>query len=203
VAQVFATRAAAAPAAAGAFGQDSIAGSDALKAARFELHSVLKQANADYARNQFNTVVSAGMKLLNLIDSDVFATVADAPLALRLEAEALQVLVKLLSPVVPHISHALWTDLADAFARQLGTPAEALLDAGWPLHDDAALKRDSIELVIQVNGKLRGKITVAADADNAAIEAAALANPDAQRFMEGKPAKKVIIVKGKLVNIVA
>ena len=203
VAHSFAQRAAAAPAAAGAFGQDSIAASDALKAARFDLHSVLKQANADYARNQFNTVVSAGMKLLNLIDSDAFAPSTDAALALRLEAEALQVLVKLLSPVVPHISHALWADLADAFARLLGTPATALLDAGWPVHDEAALKRDSIELVIQVNGKLRGKITVAADADNASIEAAALANPDAQRFMEGKPAKKVIVVKGKLVNIVA
>ncbi|HEX4870610.1 MAG TPA: leucine--tRNA ligase [Moraxellaceae bacterium] len=202
VAHGFATRAANAPAAAVPFGQDSLAASDALKAARFELHSVLKQANGDYARNQFNTVVSAGMKLLNLIDSDVFAKPADAALALRLEAEALQVLVKLLSPVVPHVCQALWQELGAAFARLLGTPAADLLDAGWPVHDEAALKRDSLELVIQVNGKLRGKVSVPATADNAAIEAAALANPDAQRFMEGKPARKVIVVKGKLVNIV-
>ncbi|MDF2446385.1 MAG: leuS [Moraxellaceae bacterium] len=197
----FAQRAALAPAGNTAFSQDRIAGNEALKATRFELHSVLKQANADYGRNQFNTVVSAGMKLLNLIDSDVFAENGDAGLAL--EAEALQVLVKLLSPVVPHVGHALWQDLAPAFGKLLGTPAAPLLDAGWPLHDEAALVRDSIELVIQVNGKLRGKITVPAAADNAAIEAAALANPDAQRFMEGRPAKKVIVVKGKLVNIVA
>jgi leucyl-tRNA synthetase len=197
----FAQRAAAAPPGNGAFGQTHIAGNEALKAARFELHSVLKQANVDYGRNQFNTVVSAGMKLLNLIDSDVFAENGEAGLAL--EAEALQVLVKLLSPVVPHIGHALWQDLAPAFGKLLGTPAVPLLDAGWPIHDEAALVRDSIELVIQVNGKLRGKITVPAAADNAAIEAAALANPDAQRFMEGRPAKKVIVVKGKLVNIVA
>ncbi|MDF3030296.1 MAG: leuS [Moraxellaceae bacterium] len=185
------------------FSQDMIAGDDALKAARYELHSVLKQANADYGRNQFNTVVSAGMKLLNLVESDAFAKPADANLALALEAEALQVLVKLLYPVVPHIGHALWQELGASFGKLLGTPATTILDAGWPVHDEAALVRDSIELVIQVNGKLRGKITVPASADNAAIEAAALANPDAQRFMEGRPAKKVIVVKNKLVNIVA
>ncbi|MES2918088.1 MAG: leucine--tRNA ligase [Pseudomonadota bacterium] len=176
-------------------------GSDALKAVRFELHSVLKQANADYERNQFNTVVSAGMKLLNLMDDDVFAEHGEAGLVL--EAEALQMLVKLLAPVTPHICHALWQDLGAAFAKLLGTPATSLLDAGWPVHDEAALKRDSIDLMIQVNGKLRGKITVPAEADSATIEAAALANADAQRFMEGRPAKKVIVVKGKLVNIVA
>jgi leucyl-tRNA synthetase len=199
----FQQRASTAGGSAARFGQDTIAANDALKAARFELHSVLKQANADYGRNQFNTVVSAGMKLLNLIESDTFAKPSDATLALALEAEALQVLVKLLYPVVPHISHAIWQDLGTSFGRLLGTSAGNILDAGWPVHDDAALVRDSIELVVQVNGKLRGRITVAAQADNAVIEAAALANPDAQRFMEGKPAKKVIVVKGKLVNIVA
>ncbi|HET8730743.1 MAG TPA: leucine--tRNA ligase [Moraxellaceae bacterium] len=194
----FNVRAASAPASSG---DNSTASDDALKAARFELHSVLRQANADYGRNQFNTVVSAGMKLLNLVDSDTFARPADAA-ALRVEAEILQVLIKLLYPVVPHISHALWQALGARFAALLGTPDVAILDAGWPVHDDAALVRDSIELVIQVNGKLRGKVSVPASADNAAIEAAALANADAQRFMEGKPAKKVIVVKGKLVNIV-
>jgi len=187
----FGRRAALAPPLGGRFSQDRLAGDAALKAARFELHSVLKQANADYERNQFNTVVSAGMKLLNLIDSDVFERpAAEAPLALALEAEVLQVLVKMLSPVVPHICHALWQDLGTSFAKQLGTPTVALLEAGWPRHDEAALARDSIELVIQVNGKLRGRITVPATAGTAAIEAAALASPDAQRFMEAGPRRR-------------
>ncbi len=115
----------------------------------------------------------------------------------------LEALVKLLAPVTPHIAHALWQALSPRFAALDGRARAALEADGWPLHDEAALVQDEIELVVQVNGKLRGKVTVPAGADNAAIEAAALANPDAQRFMEGRPAKKVIVVRGKLVNIVA
>ncbi|MDQ8036091.1 MAG: leucine--tRNA ligase [Pedobacter sp.] len=183
----------------------AVADNAALKAARLELHSVLKQANADYERNQFNTVVSAGMKLLNLVDSDTFERQDDAEaalLTLAVEGEILQTLIKLLSPVTPHVCHALWQELAPAFAKLLGSTTGDLATAAWPKHDESALVRSELELVIQVNGKLRGKITVPADADNAAIEAAALANPDAQRFIEGKPPKKVIVVKNKLVNIV-
>ncbi|HEX6592075.1 MAG TPA: leucine--tRNA ligase [Moraxellaceae bacterium] len=201
----FQNRAAALPAGAEtALVQTAVADHAKLKAARLELHSVLKQANADYARNQFNTVVSAGMKLLNLIDSEAFEPADDAArgITLAVEAEVLQVLVKLLSPVTPHVCHALWQDLAPQFARLLGSATGDLATASWPQHDEAALVRSELELVIQVNGKLRGKIIVPADADNAAIEAAALGNADAQRFMEGKPARKVIVVKGKLVNIV-
>ncbi|MGH8494124.1 MAG: leucine--tRNA ligase [Moraxellaceae bacterium] len=186
-------------------GSAAVADNAALKAARLELHSVLKQANADYERNQFNTVVSAGMKLLNLIDSDTFERQDDAGtalLTLTVEGEILEVLIKLLSPVTPHVCHALWQELAPAFGKLLGSAASDLAVAAWPRHDESALVRSELELMIQVNGKLRGKIIVPADADNAAIEAAAIANPDAQRFMEGKPAKKVIVVKGKLVNIV-
>ncbi len=187
------------------FGQASIEHNSTLKAVRLEVHSVLRQANADYARNQFNTVVSAGMKLLNLIDSDAFespADSADLSLVLATEAETLSILIRLLSPVTPHVCHALWQELAPLFSRLLGTTSGDFGTAGWPRHDEAALVRSELELVVQVNGKLRGKITVAASADNTAIEAAALASPDALRFMDGKPARKVIVVKGKLVNIV-
>ncbi|MDP2228433.1 MAG: leucine--tRNA ligase [Moraxellaceae bacterium] len=184
-----------------------------LKTIRFELHSILKQANTDYARNQFNTVVSASMKLLNLLESEIFEfdLPADADDASRnginrqflaASAEVLEVLVKLLYPVTPHIGHALWKELAPRLAALTGTTKSALDNESWPVHDESALVRDEIEVVVQVNGKLRGKIIVPASADNAAIEAAAVAHPDAQRFMEGRPAKKVIVVKGKLVNIV-
>ncbi len=181
-----------------------------LEAIRFELHSILKQANIDYARNQFNTVVSACMKLLNLLESDKFEfDVADeADRAginrqfLATTAETLSVLVRLLYPVTPHIGYALWQELSPRMGQLLGRPLQALDSEGWPQHDDKALVQSEIELVVQVNGKLRGKITVAADADQATIEATALANADVQRFMEGKPAKKVILVKGKLVNVV-
>jgi leucyl-tRNA synthetase len=104
--------------------------------------------------------------------------------------------------VAPHICHRIWDELAPAFAALLGRPFGAIDVAPWPQHDEAALQQDEIKLVIQVNGKLRGEVLVAAGADNATIQAAALANAEAIRFMEGKPAKKVIVVKGKLVNIV-
>ncbi|MDI1302262.1 MAG: leucine--tRNA ligase [bacterium] len=183
-----------------------------LQSIRFELHTILKQANNDYGRNQFNTVVSAAMKLLNLLESEKFSI--DLPAAdeavsagirqqfLRASAEVLEVLIKLLYPITPHIGHALWQDLAPAFGFLLARDMHALDHEGWPAHDESALSRDEIDIVVQVNGKLRGKVTVAASADNAVIEAAALANADAQRFMEGKAPKKVIVVKGKLVNIV-
>ncbi len=184
------------------------AGSEkAVQAVRFELHSVLKQANHDYARNQFNTVVSAGMKLLNLLEGEHFKTLSAEqadPALLKTAAESFEVLLKLLYPVVPHIAHAAWAELHGVFNTLLGgTRAAELGVEAWPQHDESALVKSEIELMIQVNGKLRGKITVPADADNATIEATALANADAQRFMEGRPAKKVIVVKGKLVNIVA
>lgn len=181
-----------------------------LEAIRFELHSILKQANADYARNQFNTVISACMKLLNLLESEKFefdvANDADRVSTnrqfLAASAETLSVLVRLLSPVTPHIGHALWKDLSVRMGPLLGRQMQSLDAEGWPQHDDKALEQSEIELVVQVNGKLRGKITVAADADQPTIEATALANADVQRFMEGKPARKVIVVKGKLVNVV-
>ncbi len=163
-----------------------------VKVLRREVHLTLKQIDADYDRLQYNTVVSGAMKLLNTIES--FKSEAEGyQFALR---EAFGILLRALYPVCPHITHALW--------QELGLVAEhgELIDAPWPTVDEAALVQDEIELVVQVNGKLRGSIKVAKDADKATIEATALASESVQRFLEGAP-KKIIVVPGKLVNIVA
>ncbi|WMW79425.1 leucine--tRNA ligase [Undibacterium cyanobacteriorum] len=163
-----------------------------VKALRFEVHSTLKQIDGDYDRLQYNTVVSGAMKLLNTIES--FKSEADG--SAQAMREAFGILLRALYPVCPHITHALWRDLG--YVAQFGE----IIDAAWPQVDDAALVQDEIELMVQVNGKLRGSIKVAKDADKATIEAAAVANESAARFIEGTP-KKIIIVPGKLVNIVA
>jgi leucyl-tRNA synthetase len=108
----------------------------------------------------------------------------------------MSVLLRALYPACPHIAHALWADLG--YAKAVGD----LLDAPWPAVDEAALVQDEIELVLQIAGKMRGAIKVPASADQAAIEAAALASPEFAKFAEGKPAKKVIVVRGRLVNVV-
>ena len=176
--------------------QKAIASADAAAVssgdARRELHLLLKQANFDYERKQFNTVASAGMKMLNLLDSDVVLKLPAAACA-TLQREGMGILLRVLYPIVPHIAQSLWVEL--------GFGAE-VLDADWPQVDEAALVQDEIELVLQVNGKLRGNIRVAASADRAAIEQAALANPNAQRHTDGQAIKKVIVVPGRLVNIV-
>ncbi|MBC3917805.1 leucine--tRNA ligase [Undibacterium sp. CY18W] len=163
-----------------------------VKALRREVHLTLKQIDTDYDRLQYNTVVSGAMKLLNTIES--FKSDAEgSAAALR---EAFSILLRGLYPVCPHITHVLWQELG--LATELGE----IIDAPWPQVDEAALVQDEIELMVQVNGKLRGSIKVAKDADKATIEATALANESVQKFMEGA-AKKIIIVPGKLVNIVA
>ncbi len=163
------------------------------KALRREVHLQLRQISHDYERLQYNTVVSGAMKLLNALE---VARLGDGPGDAAALREGMSVLVRILYPAAPHIAHALWESLG--FATKLGL----LLDAPWPAVDDAALVQDQIELMLQVNGKLRGAIHVAAGADKATIEAAALANPDFLKFAEGKHAKKVIIVPGRLVNVV-
>ena len=160
------------------------------KALRREVHLVLKQVSYDYERMQYNTVVSGGMKLLNALEG---FKAAGQDAAVR---EGFSVLLRVLYPACPHIAHTLWTDLG--FAAELGD----LLDAPWPTVDEAALVQDEIELMLQVNGKLRGAIKVPAAADKAAIEAVALASEDFAKFSEGKAPKKVIIVPGRLVNLV-
>jgi len=165
---------------------------EAAKAARREVHLALRQANYDYERVQYNTVVSAGYKMLNALD----ALSVDAPGAEPVIREGLSILLRVLYPVVPHVTWALWRDLG--YAGELGD----LLDAPWPEVDEGALAQDAIELVLQVNGKLRGKLVVPATADRAAIEAAARASEDVAKHAGGAAVKKVIVVPGRLVNVV-
>lgn len=154
---------------------------------------MLKQVDYDYQRMQYNTVVSGAMKMLNAIeDAAVGETAADA----AIQTEAFGILLRTLYPAAPHITHALWRELG--LQRVHGE----IIDAPWPQVDEAALLQDEIELVLQIGGKLRGAIRVPAGADRASIEAAALATPEFARFGEGKPAKKVVVVPGRLVNVV-
>jgi len=163
-----------------------------VRAARRDLHLALKQANYDYERIQYNTVVSAGMKMLNTLE----AVPAAAAGAAALVREGLSILLRVLYPVVPHTAWNLWGDLG--LAREHGD----LLDAPWPDVDPDALVQDEIELVLQINGKLRGKIVVPAAADAAAIEAAARNSADVAKHANGAPVRKVIVVPGRLVNVV-
>ena len=142
---------------------------------------------------QYNTVVSGCMKLLNALDG-FKPDGSDGDLAALCEGSS--VLLRTLYPACPHIAHALWAELG--FAKAVGD----LLDAPWPEVDEAALVQDEIELVLQINGKLRGAVRVPAAADKTAIEAAALASPEFEKFAEGRPAKKLIVVPGRLVNVV-
>ncbi len=164
---------------------------DALAAARREMHLNLKQANYDLGRFQFNTVASACMKMLNALKA---APKTEAPAHAEVVEEGLSILLRVLSPITPHICHQLWIDL--------GYGAD-ILEAGWPEPVEAALAQDEIELVLQVNGKLRGKLRAPAAADKAALEALALGHEATIRLLEGRPPKKVIVVPGKLVNVVA
>ncbi len=159
------------------------------QALRLEMYTVLKQANFDYQRKQYNTVVSATMKMLNAVEQ----AKAVSPAVRR---ETFGILLRVLYPVVPHITFTLWNvaGLTDQFGD--------LLDAPWPEVDETALVQSEITLMIQVNGKLRGQVLVPVDADKATIESLALATEAAVKAMDGAPAKKVIIVPGRLVNIV-
>jgi len=158
------------------------------KAARRDVHEVLRQALIDFGKQQFNTVVAACMKIMNVLPAVKQGGAHDAIIN-----EAFSFVLRLLSPIAPHISHVLW--------RELGY-GDDVLNADWPVVDEAALKRDSIEMVVQVNGKMRGKIQVAVNAAKDVVEATALADENVQRFTEGKEVVKVIVVPGKLVNIV-
>ncbi len=172
-----------------AAGPGGLSGLDtAQQAARREIHGALKKALFDYQRQQYNTVVSACMTMVNTLYK-----LGDSAGERAVLFEAFGIILRLLAPIAPHVSHYLW--------QTLGYGAE-ILDAGWPEADDAALQQDSIELVVQVNGKLRARITVATTADREAIEAAALGNGNVVRFLEGRAVRKVILVPGKLVNIV-
>ena len=162
------------------------------KTLRREVHTTLRQAEYDFSRMQYNTVVSACMKMFNTIEGFKGETPAD----LAALCECASILLRTLYPIAPHITTALWQELG--FVERIGD----LIDAPWPEVSEDAIKADELKLVVQVNGKLRGEILVPAEAAQAEIEAAALANPDVQRFTEGMTVRKIIIVKNKLVNVV-
>ena len=191
------------------------------KALRLELHTVLKQVDYDYQRMQYNTVVSGAMKMINALENfaaTLGAGVSSLPLEGALAArggpspigfkavdcagaqvaliEGFGILLRCLYPATPHLAHTLWSELG--YANHLGD----LLDAAWPKVDPDALVQDEIELMLQVNGKLRGSIVVSASADKAAIEQAAIAHEMFQKLANGAAPKKVIVVPGRLVNLV-
>ena len=163
---------------------------------RREVHLLLRQVSHDYDRMQYNTVISGAMKMLNAIDDARIGTGEVSAADAATLQEAVGILLRTLYPAAPHITHALWQELG--FAVQHGE----VIQAPWPVVDENALLQDEIELMLQVSGKLRGAIRVSATANRATIEAAALACPEFLRFSDGKAAKKVIVVPGRLVNVV-
>ena len=156
------------------------------KTLRHAIHEQLRSAQFDYERNQYNTVVSSAMKILNTLGEV-------APAEKRLRYEGLRILLLILAPITPHIAAALWQELGYA---------GNILNTAIPEPDPEALTRDSITYAVQINGKRRAEIEVAASASNDEIIATALAHPDVQRHSEGKTPKKSIVVRGKLVNLV-
>ena len=159
-----------------------------------EIHLTLRQAESDFERMQYNTVVSAAMKMMNSLDG--FAETGEEAAAAR--RHAVSILIRTLYPIAPHITSALWDELG--FAQAEGTE---LIDAPWPEVNESALEVDEVKYVIQVNGKLRGQIMVPAGASREDIEKAVLAHPDVVRFVGEATVRKVIVVPNKLVNVVA
>ncbi|WP_248806354.1 leucine--tRNA ligase [Pseudomonas sp. MWU13-2100] len=164
---------------------------DEQKAIRRSIHLAIKQASQDVGQHhKFNTAIAQVMTLMNVLEKAAQGTAQDRALV----QEGLETVALLLAPITPHISHELW--------HRLGHDG-AIIDAGWPVLDDSALVQDSLQLVIQVNGKLRGQIDMPASASREEIEAAARVNENVLRFTDGLTIRKVIVVPGKLVNIVA
>jgi leucyl-tRNA synthetase len=164
--------------------------SDEARTLRREVHTLLRQISYDFERMQYNTVVSGAMKLLNALEG--YRGPPETP-ALR---EGFGILLRALYPACPHLTWTLWAELG------YGAAHGDLLDAAWPVVDDAALVQDRIELMLQINGKLRGAITVPADADKSIIERAALDSDEFRKFADGAAVKRVIVVPGRLVNVV-
>src|SRR5690606_3647760 len=162
------------------------------KALRRKTHETIEKVGHDYeVRHAFNTAIAAVMELLNAVSKFDDAS----PQGRAVRQEALEAAVLLLNPITPHASHALW--------QVLGHPETLLADVPFPRADPAALVRAAVTLAVQVNGKLRGTIEVAADAPRDQIEALAKAEPNAAKYLEGLAIRKVIVVPGKIVNIVA
>jgi leucyl-tRNA synthetase len=163
------------------------------KALRLEIHTVLKQVDYDYQRMQYNTVVSGVMKMINALEAFKAPESDGGEVAL---IEGFSILLRCLYPATPHIAHSLWSGLG--YATVLGD----LLDAAWPKADETALLRDEIELMLQINGKLRGAIVVAAGASREEIEQAATHSDAFLKLADGASPKKIIVVPGRLVNLV-
>jgi len=170
-----------------------VAFSKEAKALRLEIHTVLKQVDYDYQRMQYNTVVSGAMKMLNALEDFKAHASPDGLAALT---EGFGILLRVLYPATPHLAHAVW--------QELGYQAHGgdLLDAAWPQVDASALVQDEISLVLQINGKLRGALLVPSTASREEIEALAQANETVQSFAGGAAPKKIVVVPGRLVNVV-
>jgi leucyl-tRNA synthetase len=165
--------------------------SDVQKSLRRKTHQTIAKIGDDLGRrSSFNTAIAAAMELLNAVNRFEDASAQGRAVV----HEALEAVVLMLSPMTPHVSHVLWQALGHE---------TAVVDERWPSVDEAALELDTVELVVQVNGKLRGRVAVPADATREAIESVALADENVQRFVAGKEIRKVIVVPGRLVNIVA
>ncbi|AXA23184.1 MULTISPECIES: leucine--tRNA ligase [Pseudomonas] len=164
---------------------------DAQKVIRRGIHAAIKQASTDVGQfHKFNTAIAQVMTLMNILEKAPQASEQDRALL----QEGLEAVTLLLAPITPHLSHALWKELGHT---------QAVIDAGWPVVDESALVQDTITLVVQVNGKLRGQVEMPAAASREEIEAAARNNDNVLRFLDGLTIRKVIVVPGKLVNIVA
>jgi leucyl-tRNA synthetase len=168
---------------------------DAEKELRREVHAILRQANFDYQRRQYNTVVSAAMKMLNVLEPIKLG--GDSVIRPAVLRESLSILMRILYPVVPHLTHALWKEIG--YEKSFGT----ILDAPWPKVDEAALVQTELTIMLQINGKLRGEVRVPADASKEQIEALALQSDPAVKALNGAAPKKVIVVPGRLINIVS
>ncbi len=163
---------------------------DAARALRRQAHQTLAKVTDDVGRRRtFNTAIAAVMELMNAVARFEPAAAGDRAVV----QESLEIAVLCLSPIVPHVTHALW--------RELGHE-RALIDEPWPRADEAALSQDTIEIVVQVNGKLRARVAVPAGADQEAARAAALADPTVRKFVGDAVIRKVVVVPGKLVNVV-
>jgi leucyl-tRNA synthetase len=169
--------------------------SAAEKVLRREVHSILKQANFDYQRRQYNTVVSAAMKMLNALEP--VKIVEGGAVGAPVLRECLSILLRVLYPVVPHLTHVLWQQTG--YESSFGP----ILDAPWPAVDQSALVQTELTIMVQINGKLRGEILVPAQATKEQIEVLALQSEAALKALNGGSPKKVIVVPGRLVNIVA
>jgi leucyl-tRNA synthetase len=157
---------------------------------RRQVHETLAKITHDIGtRRTFNTAIAAVMELMNALAKFDDRTAQGRAVV----QEALETVVLGLSPVVPHACHALWLALGHE---------RAVVDERWPTVDPEALVRDAIEVVVQVNGKLRGRVTVPANADEAQVREAALADEGVQRYTDGKPIRKFVYVRGKLANVV-